>query len=98
MADELGVDAVLAIERFLEWEDDQHTAHVLPHLLDAVFFPRPELRADEIDDRDAEAMELAKEAEMEVGEVNEHGHLGRAFANGALELSKFAVDARQVFE
>jgi hypothetical protein len=42
-------------------------------------------------------MELAKEAEVEVGEVNEDRNMGTASSDGALEFAKFAVDAGQVF-
>ena len=41
-------------------------------------------------------MELLRQPEMDLGEVNEHGHIGPALADGPLELSELAVDARQM--
>src|SRR5580692_7821329 len=70
MADELGVDAALAVERLLEREDDQHAADVLLHQLDAVFLPGPQLRTDEENYRHAEAVELFGEPEVDLGEVD----------------------------
>ncbi len=96
MADELGLDAALAVELLLKREDDQHAADVFAHQPDAVLLPGPELRADEVDDGNAEAVELAGEAEVDFGEVDEHGDGGPARADGALELAELAIDARQM--
>ncbi len=68
----------------------------LLHELDAVLLPGPELRADEEEDRDAEAVQFFGELEVDVGEVDEDGDVGAAVADGALELAEFAVDAGQV--
>ena len=83
MADKLGVDAALAVKRLLKGKDDQHAVDVPLHQLDAVFLPGPELRADEVDDGNAEAVELLGEPEMDVGKVDEHGDAGAALADGA---------------
>ncbi len=96
MADEFGFHAALAIERLLEGEDHEHAVDVALDELDAVFLPGPELRADEEEDRDAEAMELFGELEVDVGEVDEDGERGAALADGVLETAKFVIDAGQV--
>src|SRR5580698_297234 len=96
MADKLGVDAALAVERLLEREDDQHAADVLLHQLDAVFLPGPQLRTDEENYRHAEAVELFGEPEVDLGEVGEDGCVRPTLADGPLELAEFAVDAWQV--
>jgi hypothetical protein len=41
-----------------------------------VLLPGPELRADEVDDGNAEAVEFAGEAEVDLGEVDEDGDGG----------------------
>jgi hypothetical protein len=69
---------------------------VFLHQLDAVLLPGPQLRADEEDDRNAQAVELLGQLEVDVGKVDEHGHVGPAVADGLLELAELAVDARQV--
>src|ERR1039458_1942620 len=66
------------------------------HLADAARFPGPELRADEVNDGDTEAVKLFSEAEMDFGEIDEHGQGGPAGAEGALELAELAIDAGQM--
>src|ERR1019366_4968970 len=96
MADEFSLNAVLAVEGLFKGEDDQHLVDVFLHQLDALFLPRPELRAYEKDDGNAEPMELLSQPEMDVWEVDENGHAGTPSANGCFEPAKFAIDARQV--
>jgi hypothetical protein len=96
MADEFGIDAAGAVIRLLEGKDDQHAADVFADELDAVLLPGPELRADEVDDGNAEAVEFAGEAEVDFGEVDEDGDGGGMGADGALELAELAVDARKM--
>ena len=47
VADEFGLDAVFAVERFFEGEDDEHLVDELLHQLDTFSLPCPELGADE---------------------------------------------------
>jgi hypothetical protein len=96
MADELGIDAAGAVIRLLEGKDDEHAADVFADEADAVLLPGPELRADEVDDGNAEAVEFAGEAEVDLGKIDEDGDGGAAGADGALELAELAVDAGQV--
>ena len=90
------LDAVVAIERLLEGEDDEHLGDVFLHEFDAVLLPCPELRADEEDDGDAEAVELFGELEVDVREIDEDGEVGPVLADGGFEAAEFAVDAGQV--
>ena len=78
MADEFGIDAAGAVEGLLEGKDDEHAADEFPDEVDAVLLPGPELRADEVDDGNAEAVEFPGEAEVDVGEVDEDGEVGAA--------------------
>ena len=41
-------------------------------------------------------MEFPGQSEMDVGEVNENSYAGPALADGLLESTEFAVDARQM--
>jgi hypothetical protein len=59
-----------AIERLLEREDHQHPVDVLPHQPDALLLPGPQLRADEVDDGNAEAVELPGQPEVDFWEVD----------------------------
>src|SRR5581483_1716141 len=96
MAREFGFDAVLAIERFFEREDDQHLLYVSLHELDAAATPGPELRADIVDHRDPAGMERFRQAEMEVGEIDEDGYVGAAAVGLAQQLVELAINAREM--
>ena len=76
VADELGGDVAVAVEGLFEGEDDEHFADALLHPAQAGALPRPELRGDEPDDRDAGRVEVFGEAEVDVGEVDEDGDVG----------------------
>src|SRR5271157_5054302 len=96
MTHKLGLDTLIAVEGLLEGEDDQHAVNILANQLDAVLLPGPQLRADEVEDRNAEPVELFGQTEVDLGEVDENGDAGPARANGFLELAKLAPDARQM--
>ena len=98
MADELGVDAALAVEGLLEGKDDQHLRDTLLDPAEAASLPGPELRRDQPDDGDARALEVAGEAEVDVRKVDEDGDGGLVAANGADQLAIAGVDARDVAE
>ena len=96
MADEFGLDAALAIEGLFKGKDDQHAAYELAHQPDAVLLPGPELRADKVNHRNVEAVELAGQTEVNLGEVDKDGHVGTTRADSALEPAELAVDAGQM--
>ena len=96
MADKFSVDVALAVEGLFEREDDQHLVDVLLDFFDAAFLPGPELGADEEDDRDAKAVELFGQGEVDVGEVDEDGQVWFALADGGFELAEFGVDAGEM--
>ena len=73
MADEGHLDAVTLIKLFFKGKDHQHSVHITLDLVNAMFLPRPELRADEKDHRNAQAVEFAGEAKVDIGKVDEHG-------------------------
>ena len=78
-----------------EGEDDQHLAHVTLDLRDALRPPRPELRADIVDDGNAAPVKLARQAEVPVGKVDEHGGVRFAGIHRAQQFAEFAPDFRQ---
>ena len=92
MAYELGIDSTGAVERLFERKDDHHAADPLLHPTEALSLPCPELRADEVDDGDVEFFELAGEAEVDVGEVDQDGYVRTALFDGSDELAILAVD------
>ena len=98
MADELGVDAALAVEGLLEWKDDEHLGDALLDPAKTVALPGPELWRDEPYDGDAGAAQVASEAEVHVGEVDEDGDAGAIAADGANETAVARIDVGDVAE
>ena len=96
MAYELGLDSAGAVEGGFEGEDDHHAGDALLHTAEAVALPGPELRADEVEDGDAEFFQLAGEAEVDVGEVDEDGDVGAVFFDGGDEAAVLGVDGGHV--
>src|ERR1044071_10316796 len=73
MADIADFDAVARIEFLLERDDHDHLANIFFDLLYAAGAPGPYLRADKIEDGNAQAMQLARQAQVEVREVDQDG-------------------------
>ena len=98
VADEFGVDVAGAVEGGFEGEDDEHAVDEALHPAQAAALPGPELRADEPEDGDAEALAVHGEAEVDVGEVDEDGERGRVALDGADERAVLRVDVEGVAE
>ena len=96
MAHKLRLYAVLPVKRLLEGEYDQHPADVLADELDAVLLPGPQLRADEVNDRNPQPVKLFGKPKVDLGKVDEHGHAGPPVADGLYQLAILAPDARQM--
>ena len=58
--------------------------------------PLPELRGDEPDDRDARAVKVFGEAEVDVGKVDEDGYVGAVAPDGGDEAAVAGDDMRDV--
>src|SRR5579875_725016 len=96
MAHELGCDLAVLVKRGLEGKDDHHARDALLHPAKPLWLPRPELRADEVDDRNVERAKLVGEAEVDVREVDEDGGVGAALSDAGDETAIGGVDARRV--
>src|ERR1039458_1696816 len=96
MADKLRLNAALAIKALLEGKDHQHLANVLAHLLDAALLPRPQLRADVVNDRHSAVVQLARQAQVELGKVDEHRGVWPSPFGLAQDLVEAAIDERNV--
>src|ERR1700743_2104006 len=96
MADEIGLHPMLAVKRIFKGEDDKHAVDIAPYPVDAVLFPRPELRTDKIDDRDAEVVQGPGQREGYIREVDEYGPVRPFGGDAGLELGVFAIDAGDV--
>src|SRR5664280_1118161 len=98
MADKLRLNAALAVEALLERENHQHLANIFPHLLDATLLPRPELRADVVNDRYPALVQLARQAQIEIGEVDEHRGVWPSPFGLAHNFAEAAIDERNVLD
>ena len=96
MSDELGVDVAGAVEGGFEGEDDEHAGDALLDPAETAALPGPELRADEVDDRDVEFFQLARETEVDVGEIDEDGDVGPPLPDGSHETAIGSIDTRHV--
>ena len=75
MANELDRHAGIAVEGFFEWKNHQNAIGDALHGPHPVPAPRPELRADVINDRDAEILHRRGQAEIEIREVDDDERL-----------------------
>src|ERR1035438_3031449 len=98
MADKLCLNASLAIEALVEGEDHQHLANIFAHLLDAALLPRPELRADVVNDRHPKLVQLARQAQVEIGKVDQHRGVWPSPFGFAHHFAEAAIDERNVLD
>ncbi len=92
VAHEESVDVAVGIERGFEREDDEHFGDALLDPAEAAPLPGPELGGDEPDDGNVAAFELAGEAEVDVGEIDEDGGGGGGSVDAADEFAVLGVD------
>ena len=96
MADIGRLDPVLAEKRLFEREDAKQQVDHPPHRLYAAFAPRPDLRGDEVNHRDAEPFQLARDGKMEIRGVGKDREIGLFPRGSARQCAKSTKDARQM--
>jgi hypothetical protein len=90
--------AVSLKKGLFERENAEEAVNDAAHRLHPAFAPCPDLGRDEVDDRDAQFLQLPGHAEMEVGGIGEDGNVGPAFGGGADQGAEAAPDAGDVPE
>src|SRR5258707_13157868 len=88
MSNVADLDAVPAVKLLLKGKDHDHLANVFLDLLYAAGTPGPDLRADEIEHGNAQAMQLSRQSQVEVREVDQDGCVrlaARRFRDQVLE-------------
>src|SRR5580704_11487547 len=98
MADEGGVDSAVTVELFFEWKYHQSFVDVVADQADASLTPCPELRRDIVDHWDAALLHLPRYAPVEGRRVDDDGEIGLALVGFFDQMSKQAVDLRQMTE
>src|ERR1051326_8155166 len=96
MPDIADLHSVPRIELLLKGEDHDHLADIFFDLLHAPGAPRPDLRANEIKDWDAKAMQLARQTQIEVWEVDQDGCVGLAAGGFCHQMLEAAANVREV--
>src|SRR5260370_32978476 len=71
VADELDGHPAVPVDLLLEWKDDEDTIGDLANRLQAARAPPPDLRADVIHDRDAQALHAPRERKVEIRKADD---------------------------
>src|SRR2546430_11028040 len=90
MADITRLQPMPAIKLLLKRKDHDHLADIFFDLLYASGAPGPYLRADEVESGNAQAMQFARQAQVEIGEVDEYSRVRlapRGFGHQMLEAA-----------
>ncbi len=98
MPDESRIHAAVAIKLLLERKDHQRLVDVLAQELHPPLPPRPELRADVIDHRNAALAHLTGHAPVERGRVDHDRNIGPPLVRGANQFLVETEDFRKMAE
>src|ERR1700704_983741 len=79
MANVTHLNAMPPVKFLLKGKDHNHLANIFFELPHAVRAPGPYLRADKVENRNAQAMQFARQAQVEVREVDQYGRVRFAF-------------------
>src|SRR5882724_3849663 len=90
------LDAVPAVKLLLKGKDHDHLADIFLDLLHASGAPGPDLRADKVKNWNAQAVQSAGQAQVEVGEVDQDGCVRLAARCFGYQTLEAAADSRQV--
>src|SRR5256885_2164699 len=96
MANITDFDAVLRVKLLFEGEDHDHLADIFPDLLRASGAPGPYLRADKVEHRNSQAVQLACQTQIKVGEVYQDGRVGLAPRRFRYQMLEAPADSRQM--
>ena len=88
----------LLVDLLLEVKEAEHLVDAVLELPEPPSPPRPDLRTHVVHDADVSLPELLGQAQVEVGEINEHGQLRPATVHLRQQGLEGPVDARQAAE
>jgi len=92
VTDECRVDVALAVEGFFEGKDDEHLRDPASYPAQAALLPRPQLRADQPENRNAEGVAVFCQAEIYVGEIDQDGELRFALSEAGFQLLELGIN------
>src|SRR5262245_27648254 len=96
MSDIRNVDSMAAIKLLLKRENYNHLADVFSNLIDAARTPGPNLGADEIEDRNGDSVQLARQAQIEIRKVDQDRGPGPALLCFSDYVFKLAANGRKM--
>src|SRR5437868_8154064 len=96
MADITHLHPMPAVKLLLKGKDHDHLADIFFDLLYASGAPGPYLRADEIEDRNAQAMQFARQAQVEVREIDHDGGVRLAPRGFCDQMLETAANSRKM--
>ena len=88
------VDAALAEPGFFKREKAKQLVDQFADDLDSTLAPGPDLRRNQVEDRNAEPLQMARQAQMEIGAIGEQRRHRRIAARITDERRYSRVDAR----
>src|SRR2546426_466166 len=83
---------VVSKELFLEWKDAQQMIDDPPHQGQTTPPPGPDLRGDQINDRDARGLKLGGQAQVKVWRISQDRQVRRMLARRNQQLAVLAID------
>src|SRR5713226_8703722 len=96
MPDKLRVHAAIAVKLLFKRKDNEGLVHILAQQPDPPLPPRPELRANVIDNWNTAFLHLPRDAPVECGRINDDGKVRLALVSLSDELVKQPPDSWQM--
>ena len=93
-----GVNPGISIERHLERKQGQHLLHSARHLVDPVLTPRPDLRADIIDNPQTRLFGPARKWQVEARRVDHDHHASSPFPRSPQQTPRHQQPRRDLGE
>lgn len=86
-------DSIAPEELLLEGKDAEEPVDYPPHDGKPALAPRPDLRGDKIDDRDAQLFQTLSDAKVKIGRIGQNGQRGPISFRGGDEFSVQVVNS-----
>src|SRR5947208_16809643 len=92
MPDIMSIDLILSEKGFFEWEQAQEAPHGFANPDRPARSPRPNLRRDQVDDRNAQRLQFLRHAKVKIRAVGQERKIGALRLRRGNQFSKLAVN------
>src|SRR5580700_5347037 len=96
MADERRIDSTIAVKLLFKGKNHQRLVDVVTNKAHAPLAPRPELRRDIVDDRDAALLHLPRDAPVERRRIDHDCEIRLALVSFGDQMLEQSIDLRQM--